>query len=96
MTIHPVRVSGTVLGTPQTYYYFEQMQDRIIKFITTHSEISEYDFRDMLMRTDQIATDTGTLIDGNEAVEYGLIDSVGGLSDALRALREMISDKKNK
>ena len=90
MTIHPVRVSGTILGTPQTYYYFEQMQDRIISFITKHSNITEYDFRDMLMRTDQIATDTGTLIDGNEAVECGLIDEVGGLSDALNALREMI------
>ena len=95
MTIHPVRVSGTVLGTPQTYYYFESMQDRIISFITSHSDVSEDIFREMLMRTDQIATDTGTLIDGHEAVRCGLIDAVGGLSDALMALREMIKNGKS-
>lgn len=96
MTIHPVRVSGTILGTPQTYYYFEEMQSRIINFITSHSDVSEDVFREMLMRTDQIATDTGTLIDGKEAVQCGLIDAVGGLSDALGALREMIKTGKNK
>ncbi len=96
MTIHPVRVSGTVLGTPQTYYYFENMQDRIINFITSHSDVREEKFREMLMRTDQIATDTGTLIDGHEAVECGLIDAVGGLSDALGELREMIKKNGNK
>ncbi len=94
MTIHPVRISGTVLGTPQTYYYFERMQDRIINFITSHSKVSEEDFRSMLMRTDQIATDTGTLIDGYEAVKCGLIDKVGGLTDALSTLREMIEKSK--
>ncbi len=94
MTIHPVRISGTVLGTPQTYYYFEQMQDRIISFITSHSRVSDDDFRKMLLRTDQIATDTGTLIDGIEAVRCGLIDDIGGLSDALNALRQMIRDSK--
>ena len=83
MTVHPVRMSGTVVGTPQTYYYFERMQDRIVKFVTGHSSISEEKFRELLMRTDQIATDTGSVIDGNEAVEAGLIDSIGGLSDAL-------------
>ena len=95
MTIHPVRVSGTIIGTPQTYYYFKEMQDRIIKFITSHSKVSEDDFREMLMRTDRIATDTGTLIDGFEAVDCGLIDKVGGLSDALEALRNMINDDIN-
>lgn len=93
MTIHPVRVSGTVIGTPQTYYYFKEMQDRIIKFITTNSNVSEEVFREMLMRTDQIATDTGTVVDGVEAVRCGLIDKVGGLSDALEALREMIKSE---
>ena len=83
MTIHPVRMSGTVVGTPQTYYYFERMQDRIVNFVTGHSSISEEKFRELLMRTDQIATDTGSVIDGNEAVEAGLIDCIGGLSDAL-------------
>jgi len=95
MTIHPVRVSGTVVGSPQTYYYFENMQDRIIRFVTSHSAITEECFREMLMRTDQIATDTGTLIDGDEAVGCGLIDSIGGLSDATDALKEMIEQSKN-
>lgn len=94
MTIHPVRMSGTVIGTPQTYYYFERMQDRIIRFITSHSSVSEEDFRRMLMATDQIATDTGTLIDGVEAVNCGLIGHTGGLSESLARLREMISERK--
>lgn len=83
MTIHPVRMNGTVVGVPQTFYYFERMQNRIVKFVTDHSSCSEEKFRSMLMRTDQIATDTGSIIDGGEAVSCGLIDGVGGLSDAL-------------
>ena len=95
MTIHPVRMSGTVVGTPQTYYYFEQMQDRIVNFVTKNSGVSEEAFRNMLMRTDQIATDTGSLIDGIEATRCGLIDEIGSLSDALAALRRMIGEKKD-
>jgi ATP-dependent protease ClpP protease subunit len=94
MTIHPVRMSGTVVGVPQTYYYFERMQDRIIRFITSHSRISEEEFRRLLLRTDEIATDVGSLIDGYKAVEIGLIDAVGGLSDAMEALREEIRARK--
>lgn len=90
MTIHPVRMSGTVVGVPQTYYYFERMQDRIIRFICDNSKIEEQTFRAMLMKTDQIATDVGSLIEGKEAVESGLIDSLGSLSEALNALHEMI------
>lgn len=85
MTIHPVRMSGTVVGVPQTYYYFERMQDRIIRFVTDHSSVTEEKFREMLMRNDQIATDVGSLIDGREAVDCGLIDGIGGLSEALGA-----------
>lgn len=96
MTIHPVRISGTVVGVPQTYYYFERMQTRIIDFICAHSRISEDDLRSMLMRTDQIATDVGSIIDGKEAVSLGLIDGVGGLSDALDELRRMIKEEKKK
>ena len=84
MTVHPVRMSGTVVGAPQTYYYFERMQDRIVKFITSHSKVTEEKFRELLMRTDQIATDVGSIVDGYEAVGCGLIDCIGGLSDALR------------
>lgn len=90
MTIHPVRISGTVVGSPQTYYYFERMQGRIVSFICEHSKITEEKFKSLMMATDQIATDTGSVIDGNEAVKCGLIGAVGGLSDALDCLNEMI------
>ncbi len=90
MTIHPVRMSGTVVGVPQTYYYFQRMQDRIIRFITDHSGVSEETFRKMLMKTDEIATDTGSLIDGYQAAECGLIDHTGGLAEALAELRGRI------
>jgi ATP-dependent protease ClpP protease subunit len=90
MTIHPVRVSGTIVGSPQTYYYFERMQERIVSFVCSHSDISKENFTRLMMATDQIATDTGSVIDGHEAVKYGLVDAVGGLSDALDCLNEMI------
>lgn len=93
MTIHPVRVNGTVVGSPQTYYYFEKMQKRITSFVCSHSNINEEKFTALLMATDQIATDTGSVIDGSEAVKYGLIDQVGGLSDALDCLNNMINNK---
>ncbi|MBQ8187190.1 MAG: ATP-dependent Clp protease proteolytic subunit [Clostridia bacterium] len=94
MTIHPVRISGTVIGAPQSFYYFEQMQDRIIRFVTEHSAVSEETFRSLLMRTDQIATDVGSIVEGTEAKEIGLIDETGGVSDALAALRTMIREHK--
>lgn len=93
MTIHPVRISGTVVGAPQTYYYFDRMQERIINFVTSHSNIKEEKFRELLLRTDQIATDVGSIVEGREAVEIGLIDEIGGLSDALACLRDMIKEK---
>ena len=92
MTIHPVRVSGTLIGAPQTYHYFEEMQDRIVKFICDHSRVAEEELRRLLMRADCLANDIGTVIDGEEAVRCGLIDEVGGLDSALSALREMIRD----
>ena len=96
MTVHPVRISGTVVGAPQTYYYFEQMQGRIIDFVTKHSNLKEEKMRELLLKTDQIATDVGSIVDGGEAVRLGLIDEVGGLSDALAALREMIRERKGR
>ena len=92
MTLHPVRVNGIVLGAPQTFHYFEEMQKRIVKFICDHSSSTPDIIRELMMRPDELATDIGSIIEGREAVEYGIIDSVGGLSDALDALREM---KKN-
>ncbi len=96
MTIHPVRVNGIVLGAPQTYRYFEEMQKRIVGFICEHSAAKPDTVRELMMRPDELATDIGSIIEGREAVEYGIIDAVGGLSDALAALREMSEGKKTK
>ncbi len=93
MTIHPVRISGTVVGSPQTFYYFEKMQERITKFVCDHSQITSEEFTKLMMRTDQIATDTGSIIDGTEATKCGLIDRIGGLCDALEELKKMINNK---
>lgn len=92
MTIHPVRISGTVIGSPQTYRYFEDMQKRIISFVASHSCISKEQLYAYMMRPDQLATDVGTVLEGEEAVSSGLIDEVGGLDRALEALREMIKE----
>ena len=89
MTIHPVRINGLVLGTPQTYRYFEDMQNRITDFVCRHSHIEKAKLEELMMRPDMLATDVGSIIDGNEAVSLGLIDEVGGLDAALDALRGM-------
>lgn len=89
MTLHPVRTSGTMLGVPQAFRYLEKMQDRIIRFITEHSRITEQTLRAMLTRTDMLVNDVGTVLEGEEAVSCGLIDRLGGISDALGALHEM-------
>ena len=89
MTLHPVRINGLVLGVPQSFEYMRKMQDRIIGFTVRNSRIDEKTLRQLIMQTDELASDTGTIIDGREAVEYGLIDGIGGLSTALRALRSM-------
>lgn len=90
MTIHPVRINGVVVGAPQTYRYLEEMQRRIVKFICDHSRATKEKITELMMRPDEMATDVGSIIEGDEAVEYGIIDAVGGLSDAIGALREMI------
>lgn len=92
MTIHPVRMNGLVLGVPQTFSYFDKMQDRIVNFITTNSHISEEKLRSMLMKTGELTMDMGTVVDGPEAVEVGLIDSLGSLSDAIECLYEIIEN----
>mgnify|MGYP002556390889 CR=1 FL=1 len=89
MTLHPVRINGLVLGVPQSFEYMRKMQDRIIEFIVRNSKIDEKKLRELIMQTDELANDTGTIIDGHEAVNTGLIDSMGGLRDALEALRAM-------
>ena len=96
MTIHPVRISGTVLGVPQTFRYFTDMQQRIVSFIVDHSHISEEKLTELLLRPDELATDVGSIVEGSEAVNIGLIDEVGGLDAALAALRSMIGENKKK
>lgn len=93
MTIHPVRISGTVLGVPQTFRYFTEMQQRIVRFIVEHSHIKEEKLTELMLRPDELATDVGSIVEGSEAVKLGLIDRVGGLDEALEALREMIRNK---
>ena len=89
MTIHPVRVNGLVVGAPQTYNYFADMQKRIVGFICRHSHASEQAINEMMMRPDMLATDVGTVLEGREAVDCGLIDQIGGLSEALKYLNKM-------
>lgn len=90
MTVHPVRMNGTVLGVPQTLSYFEKMQDRIARFVENNSKISAEDFRALMMKTGELIMDVGTVLDGEEAVKCGLIDELGGLSDALDYLQNVI------
>lgn len=92
MTLHPVRISGTVIGAPQTFYYFNRMQDRILSFIEKHSKADINEIRALIMKTDEIATDIGSVVNGDEAVNLGLINAVGGLSDAIKTLQEMKAD----
>ena len=96
MTIHPVRINGLVVGAPQTYTYFSQMQKRIINFICSHSKAHEDEIHALMMRPDMIATDVGSVIEGQEAVEYGLIDAVGGIDTALADLRKQIRKKQRR
>lgn len=94
MTIHPVRINGLVVGVPQTFRYFEEMQKRIVNFICDHSKASPQKIRELMLRPDELATDVGSIIEGSQAVEYGIIDRVGGLSDALGELKKMIAENK--
>ena len=90
MTIHPVRLNGVVIGVPQTYNYFGKIQERIVKFITDNSNISRKKITEYMMKTGELAADVGTVIYGEEAVQSGLIDQLGGLSDALDWLHGQI------
>ena len=91
MTIHPVRINGLVVGVPQSFRYFQEMQKRIIDFICAHSRAKRERIEELMMCPDMMATDVGSIIEGKEAVEYGIIDEVGGLDKALEALGEMIA-----
>jgi ATP-dependent protease ClpP protease subunit len=102
MTIHPVRMNGIIVGIPQTLSYFDKMQDRIIKFVAENSHVTVERFKQLMMKTGELVMDVGTILDGEGAVKEGLIDRLGGLSDAISCLYEMIEnsdtykDKENK
>ncbi|SHM49468.1 ATP-dependent Clp protease proteolytic subunit ClpP [Caldanaerovirga acetigignens] len=94
MTIHPIRLSGLVIGVPQTFEYLDKMQDRVIKFVVQHSKIEEETLRKLMFNTGQLARDIGTVLVGADAVRYGLIDEVGGLGEAVKKLEELINERK--
>jgi len=95
MTVHPVRMTGLVVGAPQTFRYFQRIQEQIADFVTVNSKISKEDFEHYMMATGEMATDVGTILYGKEAVASGLIDKMGGISDALAALHKMIRKQKD-
>ena len=95
MTIHPVRLNGVVIGVPQTYNYFNRIQERIVSFVTGHSRVQRQEYLRLMTNTDELANDVGSVIYGQEAVEKGLIDCIGTLSDALAYLHKEIDKRRN-
>jgi len=97
MTIHPIRLSGMIIGVPQTYEYFDKMQERVVQFVSKNSRISKEKFRELMLKTGELANDVGTVLFGEEAVKSGLICELGGISDAMKKLYELIElNKKSK
>ncbi len=95
MTIHPIRLTGKIIGVPQTYEYLDKMQDRVISFVIRHSAIDENHFRELMFQTGNLVRDVGTVLIGEDAVQHQLINQVGGLYQALSKLREMINMREN-
>ena len=93
MTIHPVRLTGLVLGVPQTLSYFEKMQERIVRFVTDNSNMSAERFKELMLKTGELVMDVGSVLTGEDAVNEGLIDCIGGLSEAIECLYDMIEGK---
>ena len=93
MTIHPIRLSGLVIGVPQTYEYLDKMQERVIRFIVRHSRVGTEVLRELMFRTGELVRDVGTVLVGEEAVNVGLIDEVGGVSTALQRLSELVAKR---
>lgn len=94
MTIHPIRLTGLVIGVPQTYEYLDKMQDRVVKFITSHTKITDKKIRELMFKTGDLARDIGSVVVGDEAVQYGLIKGTGGVKEALDKLNELIAHNK--
>lgn len=95
MTIHPVRLTGLVIGVPQTFEYLDKMQDRVIQFVMNHSKIKEEKFKELMFAKGNLTRDIGTNIIGKEAVEYGLIDEVGGIKEAMDKINELITSRED-
>lgn len=93
MIIHPIRMNGLIIGVPQTFEYFNKMQERILEFIARTSKISRETLMKLMMQTDELLNDMGTILIGKQAVDYGLIDEVGGVSDAIKKLNDLIKDR---
>jgi ATP-dependent protease ClpP protease subunit len=96
MTIHPIRLTGLVISVPQTYEYLDKMQDRVVRFITKNSRVTEQKFREMMFRTGELARDIGTVLVGKDAVEAGLINEVGGLDKSIEKVRLLIRDRQGR
>lgn len=94
MTIHPIRLNGLIIGIPQTYEYFDKMQERVVRFVSQNSSISKEDFRALMLKTGELANDVGTVLFGEEAVKRKLICAMGGLSDSLNKLYELIAQRR--
>ncbi|WP_424765735.1 ClpP family protease [Paenibacillus sp. sgz302251] len=95
MTIHPIRLNGLVIGVPQTFEYLDKMQERVVRFVISHSNITEHIFKELMFKTGELTRDIGTTVIGPDAVKHGLIDRVGGLGDALKELNMRIEANKN-
>lgn len=94
MTIHPIRLTGLVIGVPQTFEYLDKMQERVVNFVTKHSKITEEDFKDLMFAKGNLTRDIGTNVIGIDAVTSGLIDAVGGVGTAMKKLNELIDANK--
>jgi len=94
MTIHPVRMNGLMLGVPQTLSYFDRMQERIINFVARNSNIKPDRFKELMMKKDELVMDVGAVLDGEAAVSEGIIDSIGGLSEAVSCLNSLVEESK--
>ena len=93
MTIHPIRLTGMVIGVPQTFEYLDKMQERVIKFVTRHSNVTEDSFKDLMFAKGNLTRDIGTNVIGVEAVDVGMIDGVGGVGQAMRKLNEFMEER---
>ncbi|NOU93372.1 translocation-enhancing protein TepA [Paenibacillus sp. LMG 31456] len=95
MTIHPIRLNGLVIGVPQTFEYLDKMQERVIRFITSHSQVTEEKLKELMFKTGELTRDIGTTVIGVDAVKYGLINAIGGVGDGIRELNRRIEEKRN-